>query len=213
MIFRGPTRVNLKQSLWLNFSVDTSARQFGAIEFLLLNSWDKLLEMTEAEQRSFLNLEEAKEPLHTVPAGFRSWVKMYYIIRNDGGSEANFSEFYINTDFSKYNDRRPIENRSTDPLVVLFEWKSPTYEYITDILSTTIWNTLGSLAGVFVTLIKAGEYFYAWIRRLRRERRKKLQKLQEIEEERQRLLAEFEERKEERRRQRQQSQEKLKLDE
>ena len=70
-VYRGPTRVNLKQSLWLNFSVDTSARQFGAIEFLLLNSWDKLLHMTEAEQRSFLNLEEAKEPLHTVPAGFR----------------------------------------------------------------------------------------------------------------------------------------------
>ena len=95
---------------------------------------------------------------------------MYYIIRNDvdGDSEANVSEFYINTDFTKYSDSRPPENRTTDPLVVLFEWKSPTYEYISDILSTTIWNTLGSLAGVFVTLIKAGEYFYAWIRRMKR---------------------------------------------
>lgn len=93
---------------------------------------------------------------------------MYYIIRNDGGSEANVSEFYINTDFTKYSDSRPPENRTTDPLVVLFEWKSPTYEYISDLLSTTIWNTLGSLAGVFVTLIKSGEYFYAWIRRIRR---------------------------------------------
>ena len=63
--------MNLKQSLWLNFSVATSARQFGAIEFLLLNSWKELLEMTDDERRSFLNLEEAKEPLHTVPAGFR----------------------------------------------------------------------------------------------------------------------------------------------
>ena len=93
---------------------------------------------------------------------------MYYIIRNDGGLQKNRSEFYINTDFSKYSDIRPVENRTTDPVVVLFEWKSATYEYISEILSTTLWNTLGSLAGVFVTLIKAGEYFYAWIKRMRR---------------------------------------------
>ena len=93
---------------------------------------------------------------------------MYMITRNDGGSKTNLSDFYINTEFSKYNDHRPLENRTIDPLVILFEWKSPTYEYISEILSTTVWNTLGSLAGVFVTLIKASEYFYAWIKRLRR---------------------------------------------
>ena len=93
---------------------------------------------------------------------------MYKIMRRDGATKTNLSDFYLITDFSKYNDPRPLDNRSTDPLVVLFEWKSPTYEYIQDILSTTIWNTLGSLAGVFVTLIKAGEYFYAWIKRMRR---------------------------------------------
>lgn len=101
-------------------------------------------------------------------SSLRSWVKIYKIMRRDGATKTNLSDFYLITDFSKYNDPRPSDNRSTDPLVVLFEWKSPTYEYIEDILSTTIWNTLGSLAGVFVTLIKAGEYFYAWIKRMRR---------------------------------------------
>lgn len=93
---------------------------------------------------------------------------MYKIIRGDEGVTKNLSDFYLTTDFSAYNDRRPIENQTTDPVIVLFEWKSATFEYIRDILSTTIWNTLGSLAGVFVTLIKAAEYFYAWIKRLRR---------------------------------------------
>ena len=69
--YRGPTRVDRKQSLWLNFSVDTSAREFGGIEFLMLNSWDDLLKMTEADRRGFLSQEEAREPLYTVPAGFR----------------------------------------------------------------------------------------------------------------------------------------------
>ena len=167
-MFRGPTRVHLKQSLLLNFSVDTTKREFGAIEYMLFNTWDSLLEMSEAERRRFLGQVEARQPLYTVPAGFRSWIKIYYVIRNDHGSKNNLSEFYLTTDFSKYSDSRPVGNRTTDPVVVLFEWKSDTYEYISDILSTTVWNTLGSLAGVFVTLIKAGEYFTAWIRRIRR---------------------------------------------
>ncbi|CAI8049133.1 Proton-activated chloride channel [Geodia barretti] len=168
MVFRGPTRVNLKQSLWLNFSIDTTKREFGAMEFLIFSDWRDLDAMTAAERANYLAQEEAKQPLYTLPAGFRSWVKIYKIMRRDGAAKTNLSDFYLITDFSKYNDPRPLENRTSDPLLVLFEWKSPTYEYIEDILSTTIWNTLGSLAGVFVTLIKAGEYFYAWIKRMRR---------------------------------------------
>jgi hypothetical protein len=210
MVFRGPTRVNLKQSLWLNFSIDTTKREFGAMEFLIFSDWRDLNAMTAAQRASYLAQEEAKEPLYTLPAGFRSWVKIYKIMRHDGATKTNLSDFYLITDFSKYNDPRPPENRTSDPLLVLFEWKSPTYEYIEDILSTTIWNTLGSLAGVFVTLIKAGEYFYAWVKRMRRERRKKLLKLQEMEEERQRMMAEYELKREERRRQKlAESQEKL----
>ena len=64
--------MDIKQSLWLNFSVDTTLREFGAIEFLLLNSWDDLIKMSSEEQQSFLNQEEAKEPLYTAPAAFRS---------------------------------------------------------------------------------------------------------------------------------------------
>lgn len=69
---RGPTRVQLKQSLWLNFTIDTTKRQFGGIEFLLFNSFQKFNESSEAERQSILSGQEAKEPLYTVPAGFRS---------------------------------------------------------------------------------------------------------------------------------------------
>ena len=69
---RGPTRVNLKQSLWLNFSVDTTKREYGAMGFLIFSDWRDLAGMTPADRSSFLALQEAKEPLYTVPAGFRS---------------------------------------------------------------------------------------------------------------------------------------------
>ena len=71
VVYRGPTMVKLKQSLWLNFSVDTTNREFGAIEFLLLSRWDDLKDMSEAGRQSFLQSEEVKEPLYTVPSGFR----------------------------------------------------------------------------------------------------------------------------------------------
>ena len=71
VVYRGPTMVKLKQSLWLNFSVDTTKREFGAIEFLLLSRWNDLEDKSETERQSFLQSEEAKEPLYTVPSGFR----------------------------------------------------------------------------------------------------------------------------------------------
>ena len=168
LVFRGPTQVKMKQSLQLSFSLDTTKREFGAIEYLLFNGWWALEVMSARQMSNFLSDQEAREPLYTVPAGFRSWIKMFYIIRKDSGSKKNISEFYLNTDFSAYHDSRPILNRTTSPVVVLFEWKSNTYEFISELVSTNVWNTLGSLAGVFVTLAKAAEYFKDWIKRLRR---------------------------------------------
>ena len=64
--------MNLKQSLWLNFSIDTTKREFGAMEFLIFSDWRDLDAMTAAERANYLAQEEAKQPLYTLPAGFRS---------------------------------------------------------------------------------------------------------------------------------------------
>ena len=77
-------------------------------------------------------------------------------------------------------------------MYVLFEWESTTHEFIGEILSTNIWNTLGGLAGVLVTLFYVGDLCKRWIWRMRRERKKKILKLQELAEEQQRLLEEYE---------------------
>ena len=37
-----------------------------------MSSWDDLVAKTLSQRRDYLALEEAKEPLYTVPAGFRS---------------------------------------------------------------------------------------------------------------------------------------------
>lgn len=69
--YRGPTRVQLKQSLMLNFTIDTTKRGFGAIEYLLFSDWDKFELLPPEKQSQYLADAEAREPLYTVPSGFR----------------------------------------------------------------------------------------------------------------------------------------------
>ncbi len=192
MVFKGPSE--LKVSIALNFSVNTSRRNFGALEFMLLENWHSV---NSPDVAGILARTEVKSPLYTVPAGFRTWIKMTYTVYSKVKGSGNSSEFTLSFGFSTYNDWNKILNQPTNVIYVLFEWKDDTYEYVTEILSTNLWNTLGSLAGIFVGLYKAGELCTAWIKRVRRERRKKLIKLSELEEQQKRLMEEYEERKRE----------------
>lgn len=199
MVFNGPTLVHLKQSLVLHFTVDTTNGDYSAMEYLLLGYWDQVLDKSPKEQASYLEELERTKPLFAVPAGFRTWIKMSYTIYNNEVASKNISDFSVHSDLTAYNDRRNDSEKTSSPLLVLFEWKGDTYEYVTDILSTTVWNTVGSLAGVFVALIKVGEYAQRWIRRIRRERKKKYMKAIEIEEQHRRKLDQFWQRKVDRR--------------
>lgn len=188
MVFSGPTLVQHKQSLALHYTMDTTAGDYSALEYLLLGYWEQVLNQSVAQQANYLAEMEKKKPLFTVPTGFRSWIKMSWTIYNHGSTSKNLSDFAVHADLASYNGQW---NDSESPLLVLFEWKGDTFEYVTDILSTTPWTTVGSLAGVFVTLIKVGEYANRWIKRMRRERKKKHLKAAEIEEQHRKKLDQY----------------------
>lgn len=195
MIFHGPTLVKQKQSLSLHFTINTTTRQFSAMEYLLLEDWDYKMHTSQKEKADYLAEMEYAMPLYTVPAGFRSWIKMSYLIRNEGPGSKNLSDFVVKTDFGTYtgwyNNNDNATSNNSAPIYALFEWKTDTYQYVTEILSTTIWSTIGSLAGVFVTLVKAGEYCEKLMQRIRRDRRKKRLKLKELEAERQEKVKDY----------------------
>jgi hypothetical protein len=199
MVFDGPTLVNLKQSLALNFTINTTVREFSGMEYLLLENWDKFKDGPPHAQAAYLSKTELTMPLYTIPAGFRTWIKMSLTVLSSAIDNDNISNFMVDPGFSSYNDWRNISDRTTDIIYALFEWKSSTYEYVTEILSTNIFNTLGALAGVFVTLAKAGEYCWQWIRRIRRERRKKRLKHSELAEQHRQRMQEYQQKKLERR--------------
>ena len=195
MVFDGPTLVNKKQSLAVNFTIDTTVREFSGIEYLLLEKWRDYRDELQEKQASYLTRTEQNMPLFTVPAGFRTWIKMSLTVLSSDIDNENISNFMVDPGFSTYNDWRNVSDRTSDIIYALFEWKSNTYEYVTEILSTNIFNTIGALAGVFVTLARAGEYCWQWIRRIRRERRKKKLKHSELEQEHRQKMQEYQQRK------------------
>lgn len=197
MVFRGPTHVLMKQSLGLHYTIDTTKRDFSGMEYMLIDYWEDLLQLSPEQRADFLSNHEARRPLYTVSAGFRSWIKLSYILRYDVSSDKNLSDFIVQTDLSIYNDWRNLSDRTSNVIYALFEWKSNTYEYIDSIISTTIWNTLGAMAGVFLSLVKAGQFCTQWIQRIKRERRKKLLKLQELQLAQKAAIEEFEKRRQE----------------
>ena len=208
MVFRGPTQVRLKQSLALSFTINTTVRVFSGMEYLLIEYWDVLVNLSYKEQQASLADHEANTTLYNVPAGFRSWVKLYYIVKNEEPWQ-NKSDFFVQTDYSIYNDWRNISDRTTNVIYALFEWKDPFYEYIGTIISTTIVNTIGAMAGVFLTLQRAANFFWRWVQRIRHEREKKLVKLQELQKEQKAVMEEYEKKKQERKLKKQNSSKKL----
>ena len=208
MVFRGPTQVKLKQSLALLFTINTTSRAFSGMEYLLIEYWDNLFNLSYKDQQKTLADHEANTTLYNVPAGFRSWVKLFYILKNEIPGQ-NKSDFFVQTDYSIYNDQRNISDRTTNVIYALFEWKDPFYEYIGTVVSTTIVNTIGAMAGVFLTLQRAANFFWRWVQRIRREREKKLVKLQELQEKQKAVLVEYEKKKEERKFKKQNSVKKL----
>lgn len=182
MVFKGPTLVRLKQSVALHFTMNTSGENHSAIEYLLLGYWDHVWDKSPSDQANYLTESEEEKPLFSVPAGFRTWIKMSYTIYNHGSAARNISDFNVHSDLALINNWWNGSETGKivhAPLMVLFEWKGDTYEYITDILSTNVWNTVGSMAGMFVALIKVGEYSYRWIKRMRRERYLKAAEIEE----------------------------------
>ncbi len=194
LVFQGPTLVKCKQSLKLSFGIDTSQREYSAIEYILFDDWKAFNGKSKQEQQDYLAYIEQNRTVYTFPAGFQTWVKMSYSIYQNFGNKKNYTEFNIIDSYASYNEY----NNTYMPMEVLFEWKDNHYDYIQEIVSTTVWSAFGSFCGLLLTVVKVGEFGKAWIRRFRRDKQKKRIHLQKLEAEQKRQMELYEERKKKR---------------
>lgn len=197
MVFRSPTLVYCKQNLRIHYMIDTGVREFSAVEYMLLPSWEHFISSDLETQRNQLADLEKNSIIYTFPSGFRTWVKLSYSVRINSQGEVQSPEFYVRASYATYTSTNMTE--AILPMEVVFEWASPFYNQIQEVISTTAFSAIGSLCGIFITLIKAGEFCRMWLRRIRREKQKKLLHLQELEKRQQELLEDYERRKKERR--------------
>jgi len=173
MVFMGPTDVMRRQSLGVHYIINTTQREYNAIEYFAFYQWSNIFNKSTDDQRLLLAEFEDKNTLFTFPAGFKTWVKMTYIETELHDGKRNLVQFQMDISLAKYRNSMYNNSADLDTCTVYFEWASPRYEYIKEILSTNFWNSFGALCGVFITLLKAGELLKAWIIWVRHERRKR----------------------------------------
>ena len=172
MVFKGPTDIQRRQSLGVHYLINTTMRQFNAIEYFVFFYWTDVVNKTVAEQNQLLAMHEDANALFTFPAGFTTWIKISYVETELHGNDKNRIEFNMDVNLAKYRDYDTTDDE-LENCTVYFEWLSPQHMYIKEILSTNFWNSFGSMCGVFITLVRAGEYCKTWIWRIRRERKKR----------------------------------------
>ncbi len=191
LIFQGPRLVKCKESLKLAFGIDTTKREYSALEYILFDDWEGFNQKNLIEKQRYLAFIEQNRTVYTFPAGFRTWVKLSYSIYENFGTSRNYTEFDIIDNYASFNDY----NDTYMPMEVLFEWKTDHYDYVQEIVSTTIWSAFGSFCGLLLTIVKIAEFCKAWIRRFRRDKQKKRIHMQKLEEQQKRLMESYEQKK------------------
>ena len=177
MVFKSPVHVDYKQILGVNYTINTTVRDYSAIEYWLVDDWDGFYHSGHGKQAEKLAATEETTPIHTFPAGMRTWVKMSKVIeKNSIVPNATFS---VEPNFAKYTYRHGSLEKGTDALQVLFEWSSPIFEVYEVIPAISVWNAVGSLCGILITLWKVGELGTALFKRMKRERSKIRQRIKE----------------------------------
>lgn len=177
MVFKSPVHVDYKEILGVNFTINTTVRDYSAIEYWLIDDWDDFYLSSREKQAEVLANTEETLPIHTFPAGMRTWVKMSKVIQKT--SLVPNATFSVEPNFAKYTYRHGNLENGTDALQVLFEWGSPVFEVYEVIPAISVWNAVGSLCGILIILWKVGEIGHGMFKRMRRERSKIKQRIRE----------------------------------
>ncbi|XP_048392421.1 proton-activated chloride channel isoform X2 [Stegostoma tigrinum] len=155
LIISGPQDVRKKELVFLQFHLNETKEDFSAINYLLFSSYKEFQESSDKAQ--FMQDCERSYSIWTFSGGFRTWVKMSLVkTTEEDGSES--VEFRQESTLVKYNDHRPVSERTDQLFFAVFEWKDPFIQEVRDIITANPWNTIAILCGVFLALFKAAEF-------------------------------------------------------
>ncbi|KAG9268588.1 transmembrane protein 206 [Astyanax mexicanus] len=154
LVVEGPTDVRNRELVFLQFSQNETEEDFSAISYMLFAQFS---DMTKSSDKSaFMKDCERNYSMWTFSGGFRTWVKMSLVRTSGRGNES--VEFRQESSVVKYNDRRPVQERTNELFFVVFQWRDPFIQQVKDIITANPWNTIAILCGVFMALFKAADF-------------------------------------------------------
>lgn len=167
LVVRGPSDVRNKELLFMQFSQNETQEDFSAISYMLFAKYSDLID--SANRSEFMRDCERNYSMWTFSGGFRTRVKMS-LVRTSGRTNDG-TEFRQESSVVKFNDKRPIPERTDELFFAVFEWRDPYIQEIKLIVTANPWSAMAILCGVFMALFKAANFAklsVQWIIRMRK---------------------------------------------
>ncbi|KAJ8290563.1 hypothetical protein GJAV_G00014530 [Gymnothorax javanicus] len=154
LVVQGPADVRNRELIFLQLCLNLTEEDFSAISYMLFARFSDLI--NSREKASFMQDCERNYSMLTFSGGFRTWVKMSLVKTSGKGVQS--VEFRQESGVVKYNDQRPITERTSELFFVVFQWRDPFIQEVQDIVTANPWNTIAILCGVFLALFKAADF-------------------------------------------------------
>ena len=160
-VFKGPANVALGEKNHLLFMLNLTNRTVSKLEFRVYDTFDTFMGKVNDEsiQSVLLDIEE-QHPVYMLAGDFANFVKLDKTIDRTLRNE-RLATFRVVTNLARLIPR--ADDNTVDEVDAYIEWADPMLTESQEIISTTIWNTLGSLCAMFLALGKVWMYGKNWI--------------------------------------------------
>ncbi|KAI6653253.1 putative membrane protein [Oopsacas minuta] len=161
LAFKGPARVQLGEKNVFHFQLNLTNRSVSNLEFRVYNTFENF--KNEAGRKTpevFLQEIEENNPVYMLAGDFANFVKLDKTIDQTLNNKI-YVTFQVTTNLARLIPG--VNNSRSDEVIAEFEWADPILEESQELVSTTVWNTLGSLCAMFLALGKVWLYGKNWI--------------------------------------------------
>ena len=161
LVFKGPSKVSIGEKNKFYFLLNLSNRTYSNLDYRVYDTYECF--MTEVGQKNMQDLLlriEMDYPLYRLAGDFVNFVKLDKTIDTALNNQQSVT-FQVEINLARLIPR--ANDITSDEVVAFFEWGDPILEESQEIISTTIWNTLGSLCAMFLALAKVWGFGKNWI--------------------------------------------------
>lgn len=166
--FKGPIDVYNGERLKVIFRLNLTVREESSnLEYRLFSDWYTFERLQEYKSVNEIADEvEINNPINQLAGGYSNFISLDKTVAHKLNGD-NVVEYIQTSHIAPL-----IKDYNISQLVAYFEWADPILETSLELISTTVWNSLGSLFAIFLAIGKFTDYGKYWIHKLQRTRRR-----------------------------------------